>query len=266
MSGFNSRPYHSQFSMKANFEVAFAVFVQRTRTILRYKAALFFDIITPSLFALFPILIGNSLAGSPDAAASNFNINSGTEEYILYMVIGANLFQITNGAINNFAFYLRKEQMQGTLESLYLTPVNQFFVLLGTAFYTVSRALVNFFASLAFAGIVFGVNPFTGDLAIGFLFLIIGGFSFGVIIYLIQNKDWDLYAEMNESFASFVLLSLPYLWFVLLALFFIIAYFNFKHTKSGYKFKLYYVLLISIILSIGFVGVSAQISFVFSFT
>ena len=95
---------------------------------------------------------------------ASVSINSGAEDYILYMVIGANIFQITNGALNNFGFFLRKEQMQGTLESLYLAPVNQFYVLLGTAMYTVTRALGNFFSSLAFAGLIFGVNPFTGNI------------------------------------------------------------------------------------------------------
>jgi ABC-2 type transport system permease protein len=189
-----SRSYLSEFSLKANFEVAFGVFIQRMKTITRYKGALIVDIITPSLFALFPILMGNALAGSSNNASQNFSSTAGTEDYILYMVIGANLFQVVNGAINNFGFFLRKEQMQGTLESLYLAPVNQFFVLLGTAFYTITRALINFFASLAFAGLIFGVNPFHGNVAIGFLFLIIGmipiyGLAFGFGALVLKYKE-----------------------------------------------------------------------------
>ena len=191
-----NKPFISQFSMRSNMQVSYAVFIQRMKTITRYKGSLLFDILIPTIFSLFPILMGNSIAGSEEAAAKNFGVSSGSEDYILYMIIGANIFQITSGAINNFAFFLRKEQMQGTLESIYLAPINQFFILLGTAFYTILRALFNFFVSLVLAGLIFSVNPFQGNWLLGMVFLLVGmipiyGLSFAIGAMILKFKEMN---------------------------------------------------------------------------
>ena len=84
------------------------------------------------------------------------------------------------------------------------------------------------------------------------LSLFIGSLAFSVVLYLIINNDWDVYVHITDNLIKFTILSLPYLWIVLLLLFVIISYYNFKHTKKGYKYHFYIILLSSILLSIIF--------------
>ena len=79
--------------------------------------------------------------------------------------------------------------------------------------------------------------------------LIIGSLAFSVIIFLIKNNDWDVYKYINNSLLEFVILTLPYLWFVILILFIAAVYYNFEHTKKGYKYQLCTVVIGSILFS-----------------
>ncbi len=80
--------------------------------------------------------------------------------------------------------------------------------------------------------------------------LIIGSLSFAVIIYLIKNNDWDLYKEIPDSLPQFILLTLPYFWLIFLILFILLIYYNFKHTKQGYKYGFNLIIGSTILLSI----------------
>ncbi|MFC1598941.1 hypothetical protein ACFL2U_02975 [Patescibacteria group bacterium] len=80
--------------------------------------------------------------------------------------------------------------------------------------------------------------------------LLIGSLSFAVILYIIINNDWDVYKNINDSFWKFLLLTLPYLWLILLAIFIGFAYYNFKLTKKGYKFPFIIIIISYILISI----------------
>jgi ABC-2 type transport system permease protein len=195
-----SKPYISEFSAKANWGIAFGVFKQRTKQIMRYKGALVIDMLSPILFSLLPILLGISTAGSLETATdqfSGFGVNT-TADFILFMLVGSNMLLIINGAIFNFGFFLRREQITGTLESLYLAPISQIYVLIGTALYAIVRALVNFFFSISIAALLFGVNIFQAldSMAIAILFLIAGmipiyGLALGFGALVLKFKDMD---------------------------------------------------------------------------
>lgn len=86
--------------------------------------------------------------------------------------------------------------------------------------------------------------------AVGLLALLVGAAAISVMIYLFQYNDWNLYELTNKSFAEFFLLTLPYFWFIFLALFVFAVYYNFKHTKSGYRYSIYVVIIGSVSLSI----------------
>jgi len=82
------------------------------------------------------------------------------------------------------------------------------------------------------------------------LTLIVGSLAFAVIIYLIKNNDWDLYRQINDGFLEFIILSLPYFWLIFLASFVLLAYYNFKHTKIGYKYHFHLILGATILISL----------------
>ncbi len=86
-----------------------------------------------------------------------------------------------------------------------------------------------------------------------FVFIVIGGLAMAVIIYMLKNNDWDLFRQASHSLIGFIFITLPYFWILLLFLFGLFTYYNFKHTKSGYRYALGYVLL-GIVLTSLFLG------------
>lgn len=107
-------------------------------------------------------------------------------------------------------------------------------------------------------------------LATGILSIIIGGLAVAVIIFMVVNSNWDLLPYFNRTRAGHFFVSLPYYWLLSLSLFILIAYYNLKHTKKGYRYTLHSVVLISIgtsmILGVFFysVGVGRTIDNTFS--
>ena len=85
---------------------------------------------------------------------------------------------------------------------------------------------------------------------IGAASLIIGSFAFAVILHMLVNNDWDVYQNINDSLAGFILVTLPYLWLVFLGLFIFVAHYNIKHTKKGYRFSLSRLIIGSILISV----------------
>ena len=80
--------------------------------------------------------------------------------------------------------------------------------------------------------------------------LVIGAMSVSISLFLISNEDFELHEEFERGFGEHVLLSLPYVWLVLLVLFLAVAVYNFHHTRGGYKFKSILIWLASIIASL----------------
>lgn len=80
--------------------------------------------------------------------------------------------------------------------------------------------------------------------------LLIGGAALAVIIYLVRFDDWSVYSQIGDSFFEFALLTLPYFWLVLFALFVAAVNYNIKHTKRGYKYSLPSVVSVSLVLTL----------------
>lgn len=70
----------------------------------------------------------------------------------------------------------------------------------------------------------------------GALSLLMGAAAVAVMIYLVQYNDWDLIAHTRQSFAEYVLLTLPYFWLAFLALFIFILNYNLRHTGRTYRY------------------------------
>lgn len=83
----------------------------------------------------------------------------------------------------------------------------------------------------------------------GLFFIFIGALSFSVIIYMINNNGWEEYKYINDNFLSFVFLSLPYFWIILLFVFVLIADFYLKNTKKGYRYKLPVIVSLTVLVS-----------------
>lgn len=79
--------------------------------------------------------------------------------------------------------------------------------------------------------------------------ILLGSLSFSVIAHLINIGDIDVFWYLQGNIITSAVMLLPYFWFLSLAIFALVAYYNWKHTKLGYKFKRRWIFVSSIVLS-----------------
>ena len=152
-----------------NISAALAETRLRLLNISRYPGQLMMEIIIPIVFASMPMLLGRATGG--DDAAANFQANTGTANYVAFLLIGSNVFTLVSNAFWHIAYWLRYEQETGTLESVFLTPTSSIVVASGVALYSMIRGLAAALLAYLLGCLVFGVNPIQGNvlLALGFL-------------------------------------------------------------------------------------------------
>jgi ABC-2 type transport system permease protein len=215
-------------------ELVWQVTVMRLRVMSRYPGGTLFDIVMPTFIAAMPILLGQAIGGSAGQAAANFERNTGTANYVAYLLIGSNVFTMVSGTLWNVGYWLRREQETGTLEALYLAPTGRGSILLGISLYGMIRMLFNFVVAFALGSLVFRVNPLQGDILLAIVFLLVGfiplfGISllYGALILriraanaLIQLAQWGISFLMGLFFPiaifpawlRFVALAFPPTW------------------------------------------------------
>jgi ABC-2 type transport system permease protein len=160
----------------------------------RYPGQLALEIIIPIVFAAMPMLLGRASAGGD--AAANFQANTGTPNYVAYLLIGANVFSLVSNAFWHIAHWLRFEQETGTLESIYLSPTSSLTLTGGVALYSVLRGLVTGTLAYLAGCLVFGVNPFQGDVLLAVVFILVGllplyslALLFGALVLKVKESN-----------------------------------------------------------------------------
>lgn len=138
----------------------------------RYPGQLMMEIILPIIFAAMPMLLGRATGG--DDAAANFAANTGTPNYVAYLLIGAASFTIVSSAFWHVAYWLRFEQETGTLEAIYLTPTGTGTLVAGVALYSAVRGVGAGLIAYLIGSAIFGVNPLSGDVLLAFVFILVG--------------------------------------------------------------------------------------------
>lgn len=159
-------------TFRQKFSAALAEARLRLINISRYPGQLLLEVVIPIVFAAMPMLLGQATGG--DNAAANFERNTGTTNYVAFLLIGSCVFMIVSSAMWHIAYWLRFEQESGTLEAVYLTPTNSLTLASGVAMYSAIRGLIA--ASLAYfiGSFIFGVNPFEGNLLLALAFILVG--------------------------------------------------------------------------------------------
>lgn len=87
---------------------------------------------------------------------------------------------------------------------------------------------------------------------IGLLFILFGSLSTAVVIYMIANNDWGISSQITPNKWQFILQSMPIYWMLTIILVVFVAYYNFRHTDTGYRYKLLTIVMASVIASIVF--------------
>jgi ABC-2 type transport system permease protein len=198
----------TEFAPRTSWDVIWGVAIARLRMMSRYRGWFLLDIIIPTMIAAIPILLGQAMAGP--RAAENFRLNTGTDNYVAYLLIGSNVFMMVSGSLWNFGFWLRREQQTGTLEALYLAPSSRWLVLCGVALYGTLRSIVNFGLAFSLGCLLFRVNPFQGDILLALAFLLLGlvplyGVSLLYGAVVLKLKEANALIQLAQWSASFLM-------------------------------------------------------------
>jgi ABC-2 type transport system permease protein len=179
---------------RKNLSAMLASTKARVLIITRYKGSAAMDVVIPIVLAMMPILLGRATGG--DRVAEIFAANTGTSNYVAYMMIGASVFTIVSMAFWHIANWLRWEMQSGTIESIYLTPTHRVWIAGGTAIYSMIRSILTAFIAYFVGSWILGVNPLQGELFLALAFILVGAIPlygmmliFGALILRIKEAN-----------------------------------------------------------------------------
>ena len=180
----------------------------RLINITRYPGQLVMEAVIPIVVAAMPMFLGRAAGG--DQAAANFQANTGTSNYVAYMLIGSAVFTIVSGAFWHVAYWIRFEQETGTLEAVYLTPTSTITLVSGVALYSLIRGLMTALIAYVLGCLIFQVNPISGNLGLALLFVLFGsvplyGMSlvFGAVV--LRVKESSAIVNLMQWVVSFLM-------------------------------------------------------------
>lgn len=166
----------------------------RLINISRYPGQMVMEVLIPVIFAAMPMLLGRATGGAD--AAANFAANTGTENYVAYLLIGSNVFTLVSSAFWHIAYWLRFEQETGTLEAIYLTPTSTVTLASGVALYSVIRGLSAALLAYLAGCLIFQVNPLQGDVVLALAFVAVGliplygmALLFGAVVLKVKESN-----------------------------------------------------------------------------
>lgn len=79
--------------------------------------------------------------------------------------------------------------------------------------------------------------------------IVIGAIAFSVILFAVNQSEFDLITQVTDSKIEFLLTLLPFFWIILCVLFLLFSMFGMKHLKYGYRYSFLLVLISNILLS-----------------
>jgi len=78
------------------------------------------------------------------------------------------------------------------------------------------------------------------------LSILLGSLSFSVIVHIVNSGDLDIASHLQGDIFTSAIMLLPYLWFLSLCLCELVAFYNWKHTRFGYRFRRRWIFVASI--------------------
>jgi hypothetical protein len=82
------------------------------------------------------------------------------------------------------------------------------------------------------------------------LAVVLGALAFSIVLFAIQQTDFNLISHMSHSKLEFFLGLLPFFWILSLVVFLVVAIYSIQYSKRGYKFTISRLVGISSALSI----------------
>jgi ABC-2 type transport system permease protein len=106
------------------------------------------------------------------------------------------MFSIVSSAFWHIAYWVRFEQETGTLEAVYITPTSSSTLIAGVSLYSAVRSVTAALLAYLLGCLIFGVNPFQGDVLLALLFVFVGliplygvTFLFGAVVLKIKESQ-----------------------------------------------------------------------------
>lgn len=84
--------------------------------------------------------------------------------------------------------------------------------------------------------------------------LVLSALVLGVSIFVLNESDLDVRIRVGQSFIGNIFEAIPFLLIFLFIMAVIVAYFNFRRTKTGYRYSGLLVIIVSLILSLSLGG------------
>jgi len=160
----------------------------------RYPSRVLFMLLMPFLSILTLYFQGMALVGGTTSKA--FAEYAGTNDYLAFIIIGSAVFIFVSTAIWGIGNAIRREQMMGTLESIWVAPVSKYTIFFGIALFDGLFSIYIAFMQLLFSTIILPVNLVKPEMAIIvlvtalLLFSLYGmGFLFTGIVLLFKEME-----------------------------------------------------------------------------
>lgn len=163
------------------------------------------DLLMPSAVAFIPVILSQAVAGAE--AGFNFSHYAQTPQLAGFLLIGGGTFLLITRALWGFGHWLRQEMQTGTLESLYLTPASMAVILAGVALAFIIYSAVIFCGAMAVGALLFQVVFQTNQLALAFVFLLIGlpplyGLALFYGALVLRLKETDAFIQIAQWLSS----------------------------------------------------------------
>lgn len=80
--------------------------------------------------------------------------------------------------------------------------------------------------------------------------VILGAMAVSAVLFMVTDHDWDIYKYLDRSLFEHIFVSIPYLWLLVFLILILAAYYDFKYTRGGYRYEIYKVVLVSLLISV----------------
>ena len=122
----------------------------------RYPSRILFMLLMPFLSILSLYFQGMGLLGDTTSAA--FEEFAGTQDYLVFIILGSALFIFVSTAIWGIGNSIRREQMMGTLESIWVAPASKLTIFMGIALFDGLFSTYVAFMQLLLSSLILPVN------------------------------------------------------------------------------------------------------------
>lgn len=79
--------------------------------------------------------------------------------------------------------------------------------------------------------------------SVGAAALVMAGVAVSLVLYMIRSNDWDVYGRMGRGPMEVLFVAVPFFWILCLGIFTLIAYFDIKRTKKGYRYPALWIVV-----------------------